>query len=182
MLLLALFLPAVAPAEAGARSDLDVDIKVIEYSSPGGAGAQAGSLRHVLEFEKDWTSGTTANTADLVYSLNDVGYTTTPVDYDLRGSLASKLDASAVVAVEVVCVIVKNESTTGDLHVGGDANSIPLFGAAADYLVVKPGGLLVLCSGADPAYATTAGTGDILQITASAGTVVGDVIVLGRSA
>lgn len=176
--LLALVLPAVA----GARSDIDVGIKVIEYSAPGGAGAQAGNLRHVLDFEADWTSGTTASKADLVYSLNDVSYTTTPVDYDLRGSLTSKLDASAVVAVEVVCVIVKNESTTGDLYVGGDANAIPFFGAAADYLIVKPGGLLVLCSGSDPAWATTAGTGDILQISASAGTVVGDVIVLGRSA
>ena len=163
----------IALALGSTKADIDIKVNVTEYSAPGGAGAASGSLRHVLDFDERWTSGTTADKADIVYSLNDASYTTTPT---------SKLDASAFVTVEIVCLIVKNESTTGDLQVGGDAAAVLFFGAAADYILVKPGGLLVLCSGADPAYATTAATADIIQITASAGTVVGDIVILGRSA
>ena len=179
-MLLALLVLA-APALAGARSDIDIDVKILEYSAPGGAGAQGGSLKHVVDFSKDWTSGTTADKADLVWSVNDASFTTTPTDYDLRGGTLSKLDGSGVPMVEVVCVAVKNESTSGNLLVGGDANAIPFFSATNDVAVVPPGGLLVLCTGNDPAYAVTAGTGDILQIASSTGTVVGDVVVLGRS-
>lgn len=181
-MLLAALLALVAPvAEAGARADVNIDIKVTEFSSPSGAGGEVGTLRHVLQFTKDWTSGTVADTADVVWSVNNVSYTTTPTDYDLKGSLTSKLDASAFRPSEVVCLIVKNESTTGNLLVGGDAAAVLFFSAANDVAVVPPGGLLIMCSGADPAYAVTATTADILQIASSAGTVVGDVIVLGRS-
>lgn len=64
------------------------------------------------------------------------------------------------------------------------SNGVPLFLAAGDGIAVRPGGLFVAVASDATAYAVTAGTGDLLTFTNSAGStsVTYDVIVIGASA
>jgi len=80
-------------------------------------------------------------------------------------------------------IYVYNRSTTAPdvLHVGGDANAVPLFGAVADYQIVGPGGVLLLVNPTD-GWAVTATTGDIIEIANPGGNDIDcDVALLGRS-
>lgn len=128
--------------------------------------------------------GTSANQADLVWSDSGSVASGTPVTVDLRGSLTSILDGGAVSFVEVVGLYIKNKSTTTsqNLQIGGGSNPwITHLGASGDVIVLGPGGRLLLESPLD-GYAVTAGTGDILQIASSSGTISYDVVIYGRSA
>ena len=66
-----------------------------------------------------------------------------------------------------------------DVEIGGGANPVTAFHAAADVESVKPGGILVWI--APDGAAVAAGASDILRMVASAGTVPRRAIVFGRS-
>jgi hypothetical protein len=108
--------------------------------------------------------------------------TSTPTDVDLAGSLSSEVGGGTTTFVKVSLIYVKNKSPSGsgNVLIGGDANALPFFSAANDVLVLPPGGVFLWH--APPGVTVTAGTGDILQLAASTGSVELEYIVGGRSA
>ena len=104
-----------------------------------------------------------------------------PVDLDLMGSLTSQLDGTTISFVDVVGVFIKYKSGTGDLTIGQGSNPwITWLAATGDGVVIGPNGVFVWFSpnGKSP----TAGTGDILRLASSSGTITYDIMIIGRSA
>jgi hypothetical protein len=162
-----------------AYGKVKVEIEIIERNTAIGPGDGVASIAHRALIDLLIASGTGDGQVDRVLS-DALTLTTTPTDLDLAGSIASDIGAGTVVFAEVSLIVVQNTSEAGDIVVGGDTNALLFLGAAAQTLSVKPGGFAVLY--APKGYTVTAGTGDILQLAASAGTVTGKLIVAGRSA
>lgn len=165
-----------------AVSKFNISVDINEVAAPTSIGGKSSSLVHSFQKVLDIASGTADGQADVVYS-NVVNLTTTPTDLDLRGSLASKLDGSTVNFVDVVCIIVNNKATSGNIVMGGAASNqfSGFFGGATQTNIIPPGGFSILYFG-DAGLGTTAGTGDLLRFVASAGTVAAEIVILGRSA
>jgi hypothetical protein len=162
-----------------ASGTLSVSVDISERSTAVGVGDGTTSLVHRILYEKVLANGTSDGQIDRVHS-EALSVTTTPTDYDLSGSLTSDTGAGTTSFAEVTGIMITNDSSSGDLQVGGDAASIPLFGAAADYIPVEPGGCLLWYS--PSGIAVTNSTADVLQIAASTGTVTGKLTIFGRSA
>jgi hypothetical protein len=82
-------------------------------------------------------------------------------------------------------IISAASANTNDVQVTRPAsNGTPLFIAAGDGLSVRPGGLFAWACADATSIAVTAGTGDLLTVTNSAGTtsVTYTVIIIGASA
>lgn len=162
-----------------ASGTLSVNCNISERSTAVGVGDGTTTLVHSLLYEKVLANGTSDGQIDRIHS-ESLSVTTTPTDYDLSGSLTSDTGAGTTSFVDLTGIIITNDSSSGDLQVGGDAASIPLFGAAADYILIKPGGIFVWYAPAGIAVTNT--TADVLQIAASTGTVTGKMVLFGRSA
>jgi hypothetical protein len=162
-----------------ASGTLSVSVDISERSTAVGVGDGTTSLVHRILYEKVLANGTSDGQIDRVHS-EALSVTTTPTDYDLSGSLTSDTGAGTTSFVDLSLIIITNDSSSGDLQVGGDAASIPIMGAAADYILVKPGGIFVWYAPAG--LAVTNSTADVLQIASSTGTVTGKMILAGRSA
>lgn len=139
----------------------------------------------VVKEVQDFANGTGANQADKVYSDTRTIAASTTEDLDLAGGSLSDALGAALTFVKVRAIlIIANEGNTNNLHVGGDANAVPIFGAAADFIVVKPGGLFLWTAPDAAGVTVTPGTGDILQVANSGAgsTVTYRVVILGTSA
>jgi hypothetical protein len=66
------------------------------------------------------------------------------------------------------------------MYVGGDANSVPVFGAAADFAKIGPQGFFLAVNPVD-GWTVTAATGDVVEVNHNAGTWDHAVILAGRS-
>lgn len=155
-------------------------IDLTERNTALGMGSQIASLPHAVAFEALISAGTAEGQLDRITS--DSISVTTGTDIDLAGSISSEIGAGAVTLAKLNLLYVKNTTAPGggNLQIGGDANSAPLFAAVNDILVLPPGGVFFWYS---PSGVTvTAGTGDILQFAASTGTVTLDYVIAGRSA
>lgn len=165
----------------GAEADIHLRVAVKETQTGKGAAQLTSHLPHLLEVTANRASGTSNSQQDLVWS-DRLTLSTSPTDIDLT-ALTSELDGSTDTIVEVTGIYIYNRSTTSgeDVQIGGDASAVGIFGAAADYAVLGPGGIFVWESpifGVSVANSST----DILQLTAAAGTPAVDVVILGRSA
>ena len=103
-------------------------------------------------------------------------------DLDLAGSLENQIGETLTFA-KVYGIYVHNRSSTASdkVHIGGDANSVPIFGAVADYLIIGPGGCLLAIDPTD-GWTVTASTGDIIEISNPGGNDIDcDVAILGKS-
>jgi hypothetical protein len=102
---------------------------------------------------------------------------------DLSGSLED-LFGDACVFAKVYSLLVINlaTATTKVVHVGGDSNHLPIFGAGADYAIVGPKGAFQVSSCLD-GWTVTAGTGDIVKVAnPGGGTAISVAIaILGKS-
>lgn len=129
-------------------------------------------------------SGTSAGACDTVYALEaEVIAASGTLDIDLSAALTDPLGGAAVFAKVDAIILKASLSNTNNIHIGGDSAGIgTLFGNVADYIVVKPGGMIAIWGGGS-GYAITATTGDILQIAngSSGSGVTFDLLVLGRS-
>lgn len=100
---------------------------------------------------------------------------------DLAASLTNAFGVT-LTFVRVKCIYVKaSSSNTNDVQVQrGSSNGVPLFMAASDGIALGPGEWFVYAS-PTTGKAITAGTGDILTITNSAGStsVVYDIVIVG---
>lgn len=162
-----------------ASGTLSVSVDIQERSTAIGVGDSTAAMTHRILYEKVLANGTSDGSIDRVHS-EALSVTTSPTDYDLSGSLSSDIGAGTTSFVDLVGICITNDSSSGNLQVGGDAASIPLFGNVADYIVVPPGGCLFWY--APGGIAVTNSTGDVLQIASSTGTVTGKMTIFGRSA
>jgi hypothetical protein len=143
-----------------------------------------------------FTSGTTANKADMVWCDNARTITsgnTEDIDvydlaaFDIGGGAGKDAVGLSWVAVEITTILVTSSTASvGDLHVGGKAATTAWnspFNSDDDALVVvKPGGMFMLHAPTDAAYAVADTTNHLLTMGASGGNVTYSVMLVGRSA
>lgn len=131
-------------------------------------------------------NGTGANSADLLFHDRRTLAASGTEDLDLAGVLANPLTGAAMTFVELRGIKISAASTnTNNVNVTRPAsNGVPLFLAAGDGIPIPPGGVFAWCCPADGKVAVTAGTGDLITITNSAGStsVTYDVEIFGVSA
>jgi hypothetical protein len=131
------------------------------------------------------TSGTGLGAADMQWSDTRTLAASGTEDLDLAGSLTGPLGTTLTFARIKLVLIQAADGNTNDVQVTRPAsNGAPLFIAAGDGLLVKPGGLFLWCAPNAAGVAVTAGTGDLLTLTnSSSGTpVTYSIVVLGASA
>lgn len=165
------------------RSGASVTIVVEGVALDSTAGINGATSSIARRYIHSWAAGTSAGQADLVTAIAlSVG--TTPVDYDLAGgsNVVDPSSGDAQTYTRLHAVIVHNTHATQTLTVGGDANSVPIFDAAADSVTIAAGQsrVLYLAAAGSDGVAVTAGTGDILQVVGSAASTTGQLILIGR--
>lgn len=130
-------------------------------------------------------TGTAANQADKIFHDRRTLAASGTEDLDLAGALTDPLGAALTFA-RIKAVIVKAaDGNTNNVNITRPAaNGVPLFLAASDGIAVRPGGLFCWVAPDATAVAVTAGTGDLLTFTNSAGStsVTYDVVLIGASA
>lgn len=163
-------------------ANLTLRLELLEYKTGLGIeGTEVSSINHVKQIISSLAQGTGSNKVDSVYVSRQTISGATSLD--LRGSLASALDASTVTFPLVVTILVVNNSTTTGQYVtfGEATNPVTsFFAASGDGIKIGPGGFIWLHSPTD-GYATVAGTGDILTLTPSSGSVDVDIFIIGRA-
>ncbi len=131
------------------------------------------------------TSGTGANQADMLWHDRRTLTASATEDLDLAGVLVNAFGDTQTFA-RIKAILVKAAAgNTNNVNVTRPAsNGVPLFLAAGDGIAVRPGGLVLWVAPDATAVAVTAGTGDLLTFTNSAGStpVTYDVIIIGASA
>lgn len=131
-------------------------------------------------------NGTGANSGDLMFHDQRTLSASGTEDLDLAGGLTNPLTGAAMTFVELRAVLITAASAnTNNVVVSRPAsNGVPIFSAAGDAIPVQPGGVFLWSCPADGKVAVTAGTGDLLTITNSAGStsVTYDVTIIGTSA
>lgn len=148
-----------------------------------------GSLKQTIDVDtKDISlvNGTGLNQADMLWMDRRTLTASSNEELDLAGALIDAFGATLTFA-RIKAILIKADATnTNDVHVGGAAANafVNWVANSSDIIVVKPGGVFLLGTGHATAYAVTAGTGDKLKITNSAGgsSVIYDIIIIGASA
>lgn len=137
-------------------------------------------------YSVDLASGTAANQADMIWHDQRTLTASATEDLDLAASLTDLLTGAAITFARVkTLVVIASSGNTNNVQVTRPAsNGVPIFIAAGDGVNVRPNGCLVIHAPDATAYAVTAGTGDLLTFTNSAGStsVTYDVILIGASA
>lgn len=147
----------------------------------------ASEARRRLSASVDLAAGVAAGMADLVFADTRTLAASGTEDLDLAGALADAFGAAQVFARVKALVVQADAGNTNNVQVIRPAsNGVPLFMAAGDGVALRPGETLVLVAGVADAigHVVTAGTGDLLTITNSAGTtgVTYSIMVIGASA
>jgi len=138
--------------------------------------------RPLIQYDRTFSAGTGQNQADKAYADMSRTYTaSTAVDHDVAGFTDSFGNSSQTIAkARMIAFHAENTTAGQEWQVGGDSNSIPFCGAAADYVKVGPDGLFLLINPID-GYTVTASTGDVLQVTPPAAAVAASLIIAGSS-
>jgi hypothetical protein len=127
------------------------------------------------------TNGDAIDLANMVWHDRRTLGAATTEDIDLAASLTSAF-GTTLTFTKIKGLFIKNRSVATDaiLSVGGDTNSVPLFGATNDLIKIGPDGLLAWWNPAAAGIAVTAGTGDIIQIAnAGAASADYDIVIVG---
>jgi hypothetical protein len=142
------------------------------------------SLNRTLQL----ASGVAAGQADKIFADQRTIAASGNDDLDLAGVLTDPLGAPLTFVKVKALIVAAASGNTNNVVVGGAGTNgwVGPFGAATHTVTVRPGGALVLMTGAGDAngYAVTAGTGDLLRIANSAGVtpVTYDIVIVGTSA
>lgn len=130
-----------------------------------------------------FTDGTGANQIKSMFSDQRTLSASATEDLDLAGSLTDVYGATITFTKIKLLAIFAASGNTNDVLVGGAGSNgfTSWVGDATDVVKVKPGGALILVAPDATGYAVTAGTGDLLTITNSAGStsVTYDVVIMG---
>ncbi len=132
-------------------------------------------------------TGTGAGQADELFADTRTLAASATEDLDLAGALVDGLGGTAIFARIKAVVIRAAAGNTNLVQVTRPAsNGVPLFMAAGDGVALRPGEVFAMFAGAEDAIGKviTAGTGDLLTVTNSAGTtgVTYDIVIIGCSA
>jgi hypothetical protein len=133
----------------------------------------------------DLTSGTGAGQADMMWHDRRTLTASATEDLDLAGVLVNAFGDTQTFARVKAVIVAAASGNTNNVNVTRPAsNGVPLFLAAGDGIPVRPGGMFWWVATDATAVAVTAGTGDLLTFTNSAGStsVTYDVIIIGASA
>lgn len=169
-------------AIGGSGRGVQVQISITEVATLLGAGQLSGTLLHLAGYQAELANGTADGSIDRVVS-DAISFTTTPTDLDLVAGVPSKLTGATLTFAEIVGIAVFNDTPlggTGNLLVGNATNPVAVFSSGTATLTVRPAGMFMWTDG--PGITPTGGSTDTLRIVASAGTVVGRVMIWGRSA
>lgn len=131
------------------------------------------------------TSGTGANQADMLWHDTRTLNASATEDLDLAGSLTGPLGGTLTFARIKLVMVTAASGNTNNVNVQrASSNGVPLFLAASDGLAVRPGGVFLWAATDSTGVAVTAGTGDLLTFTNSAGStsVTYSVMIVGASA
>ena len=140
-----------------------------------------------LDFLKtfSWATGVALDQADLMFSDQRTLASGASEEMDLAGVLTDGLGATLTFARIKLLFLFSAVVNPGNINVGGAAAngfSTP-FLAAANELVLRPGGFLVLGAPDATAYVVTAATGDLLRLEemSSGGAAIYDIVLIGAS-
>lgn len=141
----------------------------------------APDLKVLLQF----TGGTLADQADIVFAAERQVAASSNDDLDLAGVLSNAFGQTITAAEMVGIIVASKRSNVSTLTIGAGTNPwVTMWLATGDGIKVFPGG--VFCNFAPDASglgAVTAGTGDILRIANGAGgTATYSIALLARSA
>lgn len=133
------------------------------------------------------TSGTGAGQVDLVFTDTRTLSASGTEDLDLAGSLTGAFGSTLTFARIKAVYVSAAAANTNNVQVTRPAsNGVPWLMAAGDGIALRPGAFVLWGSGSADAtgVAVTAGTGDLITFTNSAGTtsVTYTVVILGCSA
>lgn len=130
-------------------------------------------------------AGTGANQSDRLFSDTRTLTASASESLDLAGSLTDAFGATITMARIKAILVTASSGNTNDVQVTRPAaNGVPLFLAASDGLPVRPGGAFLWVAPDATGIAVTAGTGDLITFTNSAGStsVTYSVVIVGASA
>jgi hypothetical protein len=130
------------------------------------------------------TDGTGASQIDRVFSdTRTLGVSATE-DLDLSGSLTNAYGTVTFARIKAIFVIADSANTNNVNVTRPASNGVPVFLAAGDGVAVRPAGIFMWACSDATGVAVTAGTGDLLTFTNSAGStsVNYSVVILGASA
>jgi hypothetical protein len=123
--------------------------------------------------------GSAANKANKAWS--DRRTTSGNDDIDLNGVLVDAFGTTLNFTRVGLLYVRADSANVGNVLVGpAPANGfVTPWNAAADRSIVRPGGYLILSAFDATGFAVAAGTGDILRIAPSSGSVTYDIIIIG---
>jgi hypothetical protein len=159
----------------------------IRTSQQNAIDAGSASARRAVELALALTDGTGAGQADRVFVDTRTLAASGTEDLDLAGALADAFGVAQVFARIKALLVTADVGNTNNVVVSRPAsNGLTIFSAAGDAVPIRPGGAFALAAGVTDAvgYAVTAGTGDLLTITNSAGgsAVTYSIAIIGASA
>lgn len=135
-----------------------------------------------VDYTKLFANGTGADQGNMIWhDQRSVG--TSGEDLDLAGGLTSSFGAALTFTAVKGILIVASAANSGNVVISRPAsNGLVLFAAASDALAaLKPGGIFLFTDPSAAGLTVTAGTGDLLNIDSSSGTVTYDVWIWGEA-
>ncbi len=178
-----------------AKASLKLDIDLLIANALGTTkGTPKARLPKILELA--FASGTTANKADRAWWSLGRALAVGSEDFDLYDLASVDIGAGAgldplgqaLAFAEICLLIVVNNDADGSLRVGGKATTAAWnspFGGSDDdaYILIPPGGFIVLACPSDPAWVVADTSNHLLKVEAITADVSDyDIILLGRSA
>lgn len=134
-------------------------------------------------FSDTLADGTGADQADLIYVVSGSLAASGTLSIDLAGSVADFFgDTITMARVKTIYIQI---DTASSVNVGGNANPLVNWIAdGSDELIIRAGGVFLLHAPDATAYAVTASTGDVLDITNNDGSNAAayDIAIVGASA
>lgn len=127
-------------------------------------------------------TGTGLSQADVIFSDTRSTAGTDSLDMIGGGLLDNLGQTWAPARIKGIIVVAAAANTGNVLLRRPAANGVPFMTAAADEIPIHPGGVAVIWAPSAAGYVCTAGTADLIDLAASAGTVTYDIYIIGASA
>jgi hypothetical protein len=127
-------------------------------------------------------SGTGLAQADVIFTDTRSTAGTDSLDMIGGGLLDNLGNVWAPARIKAIIVVAPATNPGNVLLRRPAANGVPFFTAAADEVPIHPGGIFVLWCPSAAGYVVTTGTGDLIDLAASAGTCAYDIYLIGASA
>jgi hypothetical protein len=165
---------------------LSANVKVsVNATQTKTADFESASSAIALALSVAYSDGTGAGQADRIFKDTRTLTASATEDLDFSGALTDIYGATVVFADIRVLLITADAANTNNVRVIRPAsNGLVIFAAASDEIVVRPGGAFLYMAQDTTAIPVTAGTGDLLTITNSAGStsVTYNIVAIGASA